>query len=66
VKLVDAHHEDVNLLGRVVPVKLLAPKFGIHLKGQHKGNFNWRYRNLQCLSIKKLSPCSIKWQSYLW
>jgi len=34
VELVDAHHEDVNLLRRVVPVKLLAPEFGIHLKVQ--------------------------------
>jgi hypothetical protein len=31
VELVDAHHEDVDLLGRVVTVELLAPQLGIHL-----------------------------------
>ena len=31
-QLQDGHHEDVHLLGRVVPVELLAPQFGIHLE----------------------------------
>ena len=32
VELVDAHHEDVDLLRRVVAVELLAPQLGIHLR----------------------------------
>jgi hypothetical protein len=32
VELVDAHHEDVHLLRRVVAVELFAPKLRIHLK----------------------------------
>ena len=32
VHLHDRHLEDVHLLGRVVPVELLRPKLGVHLK----------------------------------
>ena len=31
VELVDAHHDDVDLLRRVVAVELLAPQLSIHL-----------------------------------